>query len=516
MPAIGRELEIKVAVAEDDLEQLKAAEAAKPSAKPQLSSTLHSVYYDTPDLKLHARGVTLRVRRENGHWLQTVKVGGPMRAGLSAPIEAEATLDEAQPVLRHIPDKVLRHRVRSLIGDAPLAPVFETIIDRTQQSITAADGSEVEIAFDHGVVRAGGDEHKLCEVELELKSGSPDALAGLAQSIFVGLPIELAQQTKADRGYELIGAKASRPALEPVTATIPHLRPSDHVPYAMRRIASCVVDQVLGNWTVVLETGDPEGTHQMRVGLRRLRSALKAFPSARRNENLKSLDMRLRDLSRMLGELRDADVLLSDVVASVLPTAGLAAAIEDVKRTLERRRETRLADVRVQLKAAEWTDVKLRLAILPFALEHASGGESGKRQKSVGNIAGKALERQWRRVALLGSRIEELDVAHRHELRKELKTLRYMVELFSSIYPAGKVRRVVKRVRAMQDVLGYLNDVALAGRLNELEAGGAGRGEQLEQAIGFVIGWHAARSEIAWADAKASWAKLEKAPKPWK
>jgi inorganic triphosphatase YgiF len=515
MPAVGRELEVKIEVAERDLEQLRSAEAGPGQVNPPSTSTLHSVYYDTPDHKLRARGVTLRVRRENGHWLQTVKVGRPIKAGLSSPIEAETALDEAQPVIRDIPDKVLRRRVRSLIGDAPLTAVFETIIDRTQQLVTTEDGSEVEIAFDQGVVRSGRDERQLCEVELELKSGSPDALAGLAQSMFEGRPIELAQQSKADRGYELIGNGRKGAAIEPVPAKLPKLRSSDPASYAMRRIASCVVDQVLGNWHVVLESGDPEGTHQMRVGLRRLRSTLKVLPSAWRGDSLKALDSRLRDLARMLGELRDADVLLADVVGSATPTVELREGCDELKSRLVEKRDGKLAAVREELKAPAWTDLKLRLAILPYALEHLVAGAHRKRRNSITAVANKALARQWRRVSMLGDRIDELDVAHRHELRKELKTLRYVVELFSSLYTAGKVRRVLKRVRAMQDGLGYLNDVALAGRLRTLEASGASPRGAVEQAIGYVIGWHASRSELAWGDAQETWAKLDKARKPW-
>ncbi|HJY51120.1 MAG TPA: CYTH domain-containing protein, partial [Stellaceae bacterium] len=71
--AISTEVELKLAARATDLPALKRAlmAMARVSAQERLTST----YYDTPDATLKQRGLTLRVRDQGGHYLQTVKEG---------------------------------------------------------------------------------------------------------------------------------------------------------------------------------------------------------------------------------------------------------------------------------------------------------------------------------------------------------------------------------------------------------------------------------------------------------
>ena len=107
-------------------------------------------------------------------------------------------------------------------------------------------------------------------------------------------------------------------------------------------------------------------------------------------------------------------------------------------------------------------------------------------------------------------------MAERHELRKELKKLRYAVEFLSPLFPAKRVGPFVKRLKKLQNVFGDLNDAAtvksmLAGK----EVHGAGE-PAAQRAIGWVVGASQARADYGWAGAKGLWRKLEDTRLFWK
>ena len=98
-------------------------------------------------------------------------------------------------------------------------------------------------------------------------------------------------------------------------------------------------------------------------------------------------------------------------------------------------------------------------------------------------------------------------------MRKELKTLRYGVELLAPLYPTRDVRRFTKKLRRLQDMFGYLNDVVVAEKLKLVGTDGAD--PTLQRAVGYVMGWHAATAQKAWRDTKLEWRRLKRAPKFW-
>jgi hypothetical protein len=67
-----------------------------------------------------------------------------------------------------------------------------------------------------------------------------------------------------------------------------------------------------------------------------------------------------------------------------------------------------------------------------------------------------------------GKRLEELSVPERHEMRKAMKKMRYGIEFFGSLYPKDAVKPFLKRMKKLQDIFGYLNDVAMAETLPEM------------------------------------------------
>src|SRR5262249_11029380 len=161
---------------------------------PATAKRLRSIYYDTPEHDLHAKGISLRVRRQDGAWVQTVKADQQLRGGGSNPVELEATLDGPEPEVGKISSKKIRRIVQDAVKEGGLEPVFETVIRRTTRPIKTG-GSEQELAVDDGEVRVDGKSQDLREAELELKAGTAQGLLVAAETPLGSSPPPLSPPT---------------------------------------------------------------------------------------------------------------------------------------------------------------------------------------------------------------------------------------------------------------------------------------------------------------------------------
>ena len=100
-------------------------------------------------------------------------------------------------------------------------------------------------------------------------------------------------------------------------------------------------------------------------------------------------------------------------------------------------------------------------------------------------------------------------------MRKALKRLRYTAEFFASLYPARPTRRFIKEVRSLQEVFGYLNDVAGAEQLAAISHAACADSREAQRAAGYILGWHNAQAARAWRHAHTGWKKLDAMPRFW-
>ena len=512
----ARELELKVALTGPEMDRLQAHPILMQLAiGDPASRQLRSVYFDTPDRKLYGQGLSLRLRRVGEDWVQTVKCGTGVRSGVSHPVELEATVEGPAPNVAVIPDKAVRKRVKKLVGKTILAPQFETVVQRTTRRLRGPEGAEIEVAFDKGVVRGAEGAKDLCEAELELKTGHPEALVHVAETLFADETIRFTEASKADLGYHLSeqeeGAK-----LKPLKASTPQVDRTQSCAEAFREISRAAADQILHNWAVVLHSDDPEGTHQMRIGVRRLRSALKILRPVLDSEALRAVEQDTRDLARLLSELRDADALATDIVDPAAASREADPDLAALKGVLASTRATRREKVRAELKGRPWSSLQVRLTMLPECIDRLADQEGGTALDGpIGKVTSKGLAKRWRRVVESGRRLDELSATERHEMRKDLKTLRYSIELVAPIYRRKDVRRFTTKLRHLQDMFGYLNDVEMAEKLKLIPAAGVTSETDLQRAVGYVIGWHTARAERTWTEIGSAWKRLAKSKPFW-
>jgi inorganic triphosphatase YgiF len=413
-----------------------------------------------------------------------------------------------QPDVAAIGDRRVRRKVEKALDRATLAPVFETLVERTTRQLHSGAG-ELELALDEGVVRAGSAQDRVCGAELELKWGAPDCLLQTATQLFAAAPVRLADGSTLERGYSLAVGPATVPA-DLHRGEPPQLARSDTCADAFARVVESATAQIVANRTAVLESENPDAAHQLRIGLRRLRSALRAFRPLADTPGLRELEARAQALARSVGELRDADVLIDDIfapaVAALNGDAGAARLREALLANRARARERARAD----LCGEQWSVLQLHLALWPHAVE---GFE--QLATPVTKLARSALRRQWRRVAASGKRLGELTVEQRHAMRKDLKSLRYAAEFFADLFQPQATRRFIKEVKSLQEAFGYLNDVAAAERLVAICEAHCGADLDARRIAGFVLGWHNAEAARAWKDAHKGWQRLAKGPRFW-
>lgn len=517
------ELELKFVLDEQAEKRLRGNPVLSQLAGGKAATdSLHSIYFDTGDRALRAAGIALRLRRKGRRWVQTVKVGKSLRSGLSSATEAECPAPGGRLDLDRVPDAAIRAAVRRRLNGRLPEPVCETRVRRTRRDLVLADGARIELAIDIGEVRAGDRAEPWREAELELRQGTPAALFEAARLLFPEGGLEFSSLTKAERGYLLAEQGRIAPAPEPRKArAVPLTRHQSTTEAATAVLRECF-EQIAANALAVRRTGDPEGPHQFRIGLRRLRAAFVVFRPAIGGETLDRLVAEARWLGQEVGRLRDLDVVQHDIVSpeaeshpgdrgfDALMAALTGAAAEERARLCETLKSTRahafLLDLAAFVETQGWVrpgDEAQAAALTQPVLEHA----------------GVALAETWKRARKRAMKhaggIVELSIEERHELRKALKRLRYAVEFFAPLYPVKAVRPFLKRLRELQDLFGDLNDVAVTEALFAGPNAPAAGDPTAARAIGLVIGARRERAGHAWASARATWQALRETPRVW-
>lgn len=505
---MGEETELKFVGPEEALARLRRSSTLRKLSGRRRAQTiaLNAVYYDTDRWALREAGYVLRVRREGKRFEQTIK--GVNAASVATRLEVNMPAPAQAPDVQEVPDE-LKRRLLRLIGGDELKPVFSIEMQRTKLLLGSQRETMLEAAFDTGVIRCGKMRAPISEFELELVKGAPEALIACARELTSELPLTISLQSKSERGYAL----AARSANAPLTAGWVAMPPDATASEAFARILAHCVNHFLGNLGAVTVAQDPEGIHQMRVALRRLRSALSLFGGAFRALT-RQLENEVRWIARVLGAARDLDVFQDEVLRPVME----AHAAD--------RRLTVLVAFVTQRRRAAWTEVHSALAserFRRFAFDLVAATISrpwaGKAAEVPAvEFARTRLARRHAKALKAGRRVGSLDEVKRHALRIRLKKLRYACDFFQALWPKRAPIRFLKRLSALQDVLGAMNDAAAArALLDEIlgQHGNGTNGEALEYAGKAVVDWHVGHARSRSRALKRRWQRFAKARPPW-
>jgi len=451
---MGDETELKFEVAPLDLRKLKAARALHKGTPKE--EDLVSFYFDTPKHKLAKNNVSLRVRHNGTKRLQTIKAeeaGSSFRRG-----EWQHEIKADAPDLRKAHNTPLAPLLSKKL-ERKLKPIFETRVHRTRIRIRK-NRSRVEVALDRGQIRSGRRAIPIGELELELKRGKAGDVFDVARKLTRLVPAKLSLKSKAERGYELID---DAPA-QAVRAEKIKLRRGTSTADGFRIIGRSVLRQIAANESAV-DRMDPEGVHQMRVGLRRLRAAISVFSKLFGDEETERIKSELKWLTDELAPARDLDVYERDKVEPLRRDAPTDAGMEELEDALASRRAAAFGRAKVAVDSPRYR------SLLLDTLQWLEIGDWARRPRHDGvrpieRFAADILTRRTRKAMRKAKRLRQLDTQQRHKLRIAIKKLRYATDFFEHLF-VGRKANAKKRLSRFKDCLGNLQDCL--GALNDIK-----------------------------------------------
>ena len=365
-----------------------------------------------------------------------------------------------------------------------------------------------------GIVGAGGEDRPSCRVRLA--GGSEEDLAGLAETLMV-----------------VLGASPARAPLGAAPAdSDPTEAPAPPSPGAEETVDEAI-GSIVGSLGLALLFWAPRATasagdrpvHQMRVAIRRLRSALLVF----RDAIAGSLDAEadaLRTLASTLGAARDRDVFLSETAPAIEAALPPGESLARLRALAESARAEAYQALRGSLADDLTRHLLARLALAPFrhpwaAANHADAADPDRapvNHLALSRIAPALVERRFRRLVRKRRSLDGLSSETLHDVRKDAKKLRYTLEFLGEALPHRATRKLVKRLASLQEALGAINDSAtgttLLGRLAPDAA--TGDGGVHEREAGIVVGWLAAEAARRRDTVDALWSAVRRTDRFWR
>jgi inorganic triphosphatase YgiF len=484
--------------------------------------SLAAIYLDTPDRRLAKAGLSWRLRREGKRWVQTLKAAGACsleRFGHEV-IRPDATHDASAHAGTPAGKRLVEVLDQAREDGIEVGARFSTAVRRTRRRLRVR-GTMVDVAFDEGRLIAGDNALRLCELEFEQVSGSVSTMLALAERWRKRFDLVYEPRTKAERGDRL--AEGER---------FPAVRKAQRPKYPGDATAcdalGAVLDECMAHINrnaIGLSEGDPahriENVHQLRVGVRRLRSALRSFegwtpaPPAELVDGLKAVFTEL-------GMSRDSDVLKSGVAAALAQVG--APRLEMSKHAKGRDPAQVVGDAQTQRVFLGWIAWRTSL-VESVQIEALRAGDEDGEEHHAGAAAGhtsaepeddlislprkaeRRLRRWHRRIAADAEVFDRLDEPSLHTLRKRIKRQRYAVEFFTPVLRRREVERYLKPLAVVQGRMGELNDLFVARTLYQDLVNASPE-------AWFALGWIAARIAEIRAQAKSDLRTLAEAHSP--
>ncbi len=512
---------------------------------------LRALYFDTPSRALARALVSLRLRLEGNQWVQTLKMPGEhslSRIELNQD-RPEATLDLGIYAGTPVSD------VLSGLTE-PLQVCYETDVQRLLRDIRSPSGV-VELAFDRGWLRAGNLQLPISEVEFELKRGKLEAVFEIGRIWQQRFGLILDFRSKAERGDRLAQLAQTLTTLEAqdTSDTVSYERQAQDraqlvadfwkprsaasidlatvikerdAAQALATVTSECLEHIVRNTAVLCEVdtagicraASPEHVHQLRVGIRRLRSAWSFFDGL---TELPSLEHRqkINTYFSKLGGTRDEDVLKESILP-LLAVAGLPPLVlptsphQDSSAQLVASTDFQswLLDTLAQCTMPATTSEAL--TGLTTATIHASSTDfefprapRPPHKPALKPLLIKKLKKWHRQVVRSGLIFQTLDIEQQHALRKKSKRLRYALQYCESLFPESNLSLYRKQLATVQDILGEMNDLYVAQPLFEsLKAD--------QPQAWFACGWIQARLATLTKEAAEAFKKFAVTSAPWR
>lgn len=440
--------------------------------------TRRRTFYDTFDWRVHGAGGVLELEDDGrGPRLVWRAPCGDERAAAPAPTELR--------LARDLPAGPLRDELGPLLDVRALLPVAK--VRTTTTVVRVLDDDEktvVRVAVDRDVAGAAdlGNRVRLLPVR-----GYDRELAAVARVVAGDLGLPPADGDVLQAALAAAG-RAAGDYSSKVRLDLPPCQPSID---AAVTVLTTLLRNVERNEEGARTDVDPEFLHDLRVAVRRTRSAVRAFRDVLPKEMTARAADEFRWAQQATGRVRDLDVHLLDLEAAASRMApDVAADLAPLSAHLDARRAAEQRALARVLRSREWRNL-LDWWRGALADPRGAGRTGPSAHVPVRRLAVDRVRRADRRVRKLGRSIDAGTPAEAlHDLRKRGKELRYLLELFASALPGEDHGGVVAELKALQENLGTFQDcqvqeAELRALGTELVAAGAGAGTLM--AMGMLV-----------------------------
>jgi CHAD domain-containing protein len=483
-------LELELCLAPDDVRPLLRRFSAS------RGRMLTIRWHDTEEGALDGQGLALAERRQARATLWRIERLAPDR-------ETMWPCGTSPPALQEAASRA------ALDGALPAGPLHLLAEFRGRvRELTASDTPQPRISLLQGTLHATAATRPVCRL---LVAGSPPAVAAVATGLAEDLRLSVAEATLAAEAATLVG-REPRPGPLGAPDLSADLSVSDAFALACAHLARVIVHYA----PLAVARHGTEPVHQMRVALRRLRSALALFRRVVACNELDAAKAGLRGLGHVLGPARDWDVFVTGAGAAVAAAFPNDAAVTRLATAAGRRRDACYAALRHELDGPAFRRLGITLAVLAAARPWEAPSERGAFGANtppdpLQDFAAHALSRRLRHLAAFGDDIAGLPDPTLHAIRLRIKRLRYGVEMLAPLYQRREARRYLRRLAVLQERLGHLNDGAVAASLMAELGRAGGRG----YAAGVVAGLVAAQARNSRDRIGRSWRKFRRLHPFW-
>jgi triphosphatase len=451
------EVELKLSINKSETAKLKRLLSEMSDGvqiSPPLTRKVLSTYYDTPTLTLLDRGISIRLRRASRKWFQTIKATGSALSGLHQRMELESEVANGQLDFSKLTETTYADFFNQNTIQNQIAPIFSTDIQRTEWQLTFDNGDAIELVLDIGQLLAGGNHEPISEIELELKQGNAGRLFEFALQLQQNIPLSIENKSKAHRGYAYY--RPQPPAI--VKANSLKLRRKMKASEALKQIVQECLMQLQGNQDMVLYGKNIEGVHQMRIALRRLRSALNVFSCVVSKQRCATLLTELKWITAILGHARDLDVFITQTLPPLLNQLQNEPSLVLLAKKAKQERLQAYAKVREALNGQRYQRLLLTLEDWLLNERWKTGNVV---ERSVVEIAQIMLSKHYKQLKKSGKNLLQAEPEERHAARIAAKKLRYAAEFFVHFYSPQKSSAFISSLSQLQDQLGIMNDISV-------------------------------------------------------
>ena len=422
--------------------------------QPDPATTVTRTYYDSFDWRLYLAQTTLvEEQRGRDHWLLWQGLTDP------SPRESVRLAGPAPRFADDLPEGVMLSSIGPLLEMRALLPQLE--VKAEQQTLRVLDDQQktvLRLVIEQPKVRTPGraDSRSMAGlVRLQPVRGYPKPLVRV-QAVLDKLGLTVVDQGALEAGLMTL----SRQPADYSSKLNFRFRSGQPAVTAARTIHLQLLDTLERNLPGTREDIDSEFLHDLRVAVRRTRSALTQIKGVFSDADVERFKDRFAWIGQITGPTRDMDVYLLDFERyqaslpeqfrdDLEPLRGFLVAHQASE---QRKMVKKLNSPHTRTLLKEW---RTFLEAPAEQRQDAPNAELPVRQ-----LADKRIYRVYRRVLEEGLAIRSASPPEAlHELRKNCKKLRYLLEFFQSIYPLDEVKALVKALKQLLDNLGSFQDL---------------------------------------------------------